>query len=552
MRRGEVVLRRVNHSELSLFLKFLKPYKGKIYLILMSQLVIIGCSISVPYILGKIIHDLEIRHISVQNLILSLILLVTIYFIWDALQIFVDINFERVNKGVENDIRAFCYANILNSPMAKFHKKSEGEIITRVIRDTEKIEKTFSSVFQLFDAITNTVAIIVMMIVVSHLLAFIMIALYIVIILIHRIMAKPLKELYTKYKRSEEMLLIDLRNQLTGFLTTKIFSLEEKSIELLKKRNDENLKRHVNIATRVSIVKNVNFFSSSIFRVLTVVIGGILYLYKLANIGQIFTLNTYAIQMTYELRTIIEIDIILRDIKTSFTRIIAFLNEFKMADDGKGTVIDRIESITFKDVSFEYEGKKLFNHLNFDFKKGTVVGIKGQNGSGKTTLTYLICGFYKPKGIFVNGISNQFISENEMMRHTSYVLQNVHLFPATVLDNLTCFKNMDIEKVHEVCQSIGLHEKIMKLPDGYMTMVDEKNMNLSGGEKQLIAVARALLKEADILILDEINSALDPETENELLKNIQTYFKNKIVFIISHREKIFNMCDQIIHLSPNG
>lgn len=111
---------------------------------------------------------------------------------------------------------------------------------------------------------------------------------------------------------------------------------------------------------------------------------------------------------------------------------------------------------------------------------------------------------------------------------------------------------MDIEKVYEVCQSIGLHEKIMKLPDGYRTMVDEKNMNLSGGEKQLMAVARALLKEADILILDEINSALDPETENELLKNIQMYFKNKIVFIISHREKIFNMCDQIIHLSPNG
>jgi ABC-type multidrug transport system fused ATPase/permease subunit len=545
-------MKKTGDSELGLFLKFLKPYKGKIYLILLSQLVIIGCSISVPYILGQIIHDLEIRHISVQSLILSLILLAAIYFIWDALQIFVDINFERVNKGVENDIRAFCYSNILNSPMAKFHKKSEGEIITRVIKDTEKIEKTFSSVFQLFDAITNTIAIIVMMIVVSRLLAIIIIALYVVIIFIHRIMAKPLKELYTKYKHSEEMLLIDLRNQLTGFLTTKIFSLEEKSIELLKKRNDENLKRHVNIGTRVSIVKNVNFFSSSIFRVLTVVIGGILYLYKLANIGQIFTLNTYAIQMTYELRTIIEIDIILRDIKTSFTRIIAFLNEFKMADDGKGTVIDRIERITFKDVSFEYEGKKLFNNLNFDFKKGTVVGIKGQNGSGKTTLTYLICGFYKPKGIFVNGISNQFISENEMMRHTSYVLQNVHLFPATVLDNLTCFKNMDIEKVYEVCKSIGLHEKIMRLPDGYMTMVNEKNMNLSGGEKQLIAVARALLKEADILILDEINSALDPETENELLKNIQTYFKNKIVFIISHREKIFNMCDQIINLSPNG
>jgi ABC-type multidrug transport system fused ATPase/permease subunit len=545
-------MKKTGDSELGLFLKFLKPYKGKIYLILLSQLVIIGCSISVPYILGKIIHDLEIRHISVQSLILSLILLAAIYFIWDALQIFVDINFERVNKGVENDIRAFCYSNILNSPMAKFHKKSEGEIITRVIKDTEKIEKTFSSVFQLFDAITNTIAIIVMMIVVSRLLAIIIIALYVVIIFIHRIMAKPLKELYTKYKHSEEMLLIDLRNQLTGFLTTKIFSLEEKSIELLKKRNDENLKRHVKIGTRVSIVKNVNFFSSSIFRVLTVVIGGILYLYKLANIGQIFTLNTYAIQMTYELRTIIEIDIILRDIKTSFTRIIAFLNEFKMADDGKGTVIDRIERITFKNVSFEYEGKKLFNNLNFDFKKGTVVGIKGQNGSGKTTLTYLICGFYKPKGIFVNGISNQFISENEMMRHTSYVLQNVHLFPATVLDNLTCFKNMDIEKVYEVCKSIGLHEKIMRLPDGYMTMVNEKNMNLSGGEKQLIAVARALLKEADILILDEINSALDPETENELLKNIQTYFKNKIVFIISHREKIFNMCDQIINLSPNG
>lgn len=534
---------------MNLFYKFFKPYRSKIYLVIVSKLIIIACSVFVPYYLGRIISKLEKGEVDMQFLLISFSVFVLIYFFWDFLQIFIDITFENINKSIENDIREYCYRNIIYSPMSKFHNISEGELITKIIRDTEKIEKTFSNLFEFGVLIITTVGMVIMMFVTNVILASIVLALFLVIILSHKVLSRPLEKMYGAYKNSEELLLTDLRNQLTGFLTTKIFNLEGRSLKLLKTRNEENLSHHVKVGTKVSIIKNINFFISSLFRVLTVIIGGALYIVNLATIGQIFTLNTYAIQMTYSLRTLIDIDIILKDIKNSFKRIDDFIQEFNGGDQDGTIELENINYIKFDNVNFNYDEKPLFNNLNFKGEKGDVIAIKGSNGSGKTSLTYLICGFYKPHNIYYNEIPNSSVSEKEIMKHTSYALQNTHLFPDTVMNNLTCFKDKDTDKVIQVCKDIGLHKKIMSFSNGYETIVDEKNMNLSGGEKQLISLARALIKDTDVLILDEINSAIDVDTEKEIIENLPYYFKDKIVFIISHKKNIFQLCNKEIMLS---
>jgi ABC-type multidrug transport system fused ATPase/permease subunit len=444
-------------------------------------------------------------------------------------------------------IRCFCYEKILNANIVMIQGRSEGEIITKVIRDTEKLEKAFSNLFALGMSIARTIALITMLIITNAVLASVIVFLFCIIVLIQKISSKSLKQYYITYKNSEEKLLSDFKNQIAGFFTIKVFSLEDKSLSILKERNEKNLKNHIGTSRKVSIVKNMNFFISSIFTISTVFLGGLLYIGKRINIGQIFSMYTYSIQLASELRNIIEVDIILKDITSSFKRIIDFSREFDNNNENTDKIED-IDKVEFRNVNFMHGEKVIFSDLNFKASKNQIVGLRGQNGSGKTTLTYLICGFYKPEGVLINDIPIQSFSEKEILKNVSYVLQNTFLFPTSIMDNLTCFGEIDKEKVYEVCKRLGIHEKIMTFSEGYNTIVNEKNLNLSGGEKQLIALARAILKESDILILDEMNSAMDESVEDKIYENIKEFFRNKIVFIISHRQKLFDMCDYIIDL----
>lgn len=542
----------MKYTSLKDFSRFLVPYKKAILWILFFQLVVIASSLSIPYFLGNVLHSLEIKTVTVRLLLHYFLIMALMYIVWNVAAAILNIIFEKVNKSVENDIRSFCYKRILNSSMEKMQAKSEGEIITKVIRDTEKVEKAFSNLFDLGNSIMHSLALIVAMFYVNMTLASIVLLMFIIIVVVHRIMEKPLKALFKDYKLSEENLLTALKNQISGFLTIKVFSLEKKSIESLKAKNKVNLDNHIKISTKVSIIKNFNFFLSSIFRISSIIIGGLIYLVQRINIGQIFSVYNYSILLSNELRNIIEIDIVLEDIILSFRRVMEFMEEFDEVPAATEHFLGKVNKVEFRNVSFQYNEKQIFKNLSFKAEKGNIIGIRGQNGSGKTTLMYLLCGFYKAKGIFLNDQPSLGFSERQILERVSFALQNVHLFPASILENLTCFGEVDENVVYKVCKKIGLHDKIIKLTDGYQTIVNEKNLNLSGGEKQLISLARALLKGSDLLILDEINSALDARTEEELMSNILDLFGDRIVLIISHRDKVFQLCDFVINLDDSG
>lgn len=536
------------HSNYSFLFRFIKPQYKSIVLLSLLELVTIVVSVTIPYFLSTTINSLENNFATVSSLLRNFLIIVILYLIWDAINIFSNIKFAVVNKDIQKGLRKFCYEKIFNSSISLVESKSEGEIIQKLLKDTDKLEKAFTNLFYLIVSIIHIIALLIAMLCINKVVTLILLSFFIFIILIQRIFSSRLKNAYLNYKFSEEELMKTFKNFLSGFMNIKIFSLERKCLNILDETCNENLKNHRKINEISSLYSNLNFFIVSIFRISSLIIGDFIYiLNKSISIGQIFAIYSYAIQMTTQLRSIIDMDIILKDIETSLGRVESFIAEFE-SPEIYTDMNEPINKITANNVNFKYKDNYIFKDLSFEFNKNDVVGIIGRNGSGKSSLMKVLCGFYKVDNMLFNATPQSQLNESSILKKISYVPQHIYLFPESIMANISCFGRLSEEDVYKVCKDLNIHNKILSLPEGYDTILDEKNSNLSGGEKQVICIARALLKESDILILDEITSALDTSMEENIIENIKKYYANKIVFIISHKDNIFKQCTHMINI----
>ena len=212
------------------------------------------------------------------------------------------------------------------------------------------------------------------------------------------------------------------------------------------------------------------------------------------------------------------------------------------------------DEIIFEDVSFSYGDNEVLSHIDTAIKAGSFTAIIGPSGSGKTTLCQLIPRFFEVKKgrILIGGADIRHIPTEELMSKISVVFQKVYLFEDTILNNIRFGKpTATLEEVRAVAKAARCDDFIMALPEGYDTLVQEGGNNLSGGEKQRISIARAILKDAPIIILDETTSALDTENEHEVLAAIEELTENKTVIMIAHRIKTVEKADHIIAIE-NG
>ena len=231
------------------------------------------------------------------------------------------------------------------------------------------------------------------------------------------------------------------------------------------------------------------------------------------------------------------------------------------AKDDKGTLImgDEIESLAFKNVSFKYPGSDLYvlKNISFDIRGGEKISIVGLNGAGKTTLIKLLCRLYKPNEgeILVNGHNIFDYDYKSYMEKIAAVFQDYKLLAFTIGENITCNDKEDNYKTMDLIEEVGLKEKIEELTDGVNSILgrfyDDKGVELSGGERQKIAIARALYKNAPLVILDEPTSALDPLAEAEIYEHFNTLVGGKTAIYISHRMSSSVFCDRIL-LIENG
>lgn len=236
-----------------------------------------------------------------------------------------------------------------------------------------------------------------------------------------------------------------------------------------------------------------------------------------------------------------------------------FMELMNLPDEGEASgdvpFSGPVESIVFEDVDFAYPGggKKVLDHVSFAVEKGEKIAVVGLNGAGKTTLIKLLCRLYRPQGgrILVNGRNILEYDYPSYMRQLAAVFQDYRLFAFTIEENVSCRDaGQDEETVRELLSQVGLSEKMEELPQGIHTRLgkayDEKGTELSGGQQQKVAIARALYKDASLIILDEPTSALDPLAEAEIYENFNDLAGGKTALYISHRMSSSVFCDKVL------
>ena len=339
---------------------------------------------------------------------------------------------------------------------------------------------------------------------------------------------------------------------INSYATNKSLRIEESNIneidELLKNTTKEILKYNKIIYIHKYLFSFVSFFTTLVI----VYIGGTNIASGMSSLALIILFRNYMSELDSRINIIVEFK---NEATNNYNSYMKIYNMVKSEKEKKESTakLENVRNIKFNHVKMSYDGKnEILEDINFEVNRPMKIALVGKSGCGKTTLVNLIPRFYDITGgkILINDKNYLEYDLNSLRENIGYVFQEPAIFHMSIMDNIKYGNNREIsdDEVIEVCKKIGLHDKITSLEEGYNTPIDIYTDKISYGEKQLLNFARAILKNTDILILDEVTSNLDLEFEQKVIKATQEVLKNKFSFIIAHRLKTIKEADLIIFI----
>lgn len=342
-----------------------------------------------------------------------------------------------------------------------------------------------------------------------------------------------------------------INEYIESYSTTKTLRLEEINMneinDILAKSKEKYLKTNKVLALHTSLFAILTFSAV----ILTLIIGGNEIVLGVGVASTIMLLVDYINDINSHMQSLLNHAHGVISKYNAFLRIFKVIELSQEVDNGTEN-LDKIKSIEFDNVKMSYDGENvILENINLKIDKPMTVAIVGKSGSGKTTLVNLIPRFYEllEGKILINDIDYNNYKLSELRKNISYVFQEPVILNMSIKDNLIYgLNNISFEEIKNICKKLGLDNKILSLPNGYDTIINAKTDLLSFGEKQLLSYARAILKNGDIVILDEVTSNLDLKFEQNIIEANKTLLKGKIAFIIAHRLNTIKKADLIIFI----
>lgn len=355
----------------------------------------------------------------------------------------------------------------------------------------------------------------------------------------------------TQRQRAQESLVESVLEYIQGMNVVKSFGLEKDNNQSIQKKIDDSCAKALNIEYHVVPWSAFRQLIVRIFTIVLMISTVKFYLQGNMNIVYCLLMLVVSFMIYMDLENAGNMSDLLQMLGASIDKVNSIDDTPTMDIDGKN-LKSLNSSIEFKDVSFSYDDKKILDHINLTIPAKTTTAIVGPSGGGKTTLCNLIARFFDIDSgeILLGGYNVKDYKLDNLMDNISMVFQNVYLFQDTIENNIKFGKNNATHaEVVEAAKKACCHDFIMELPNGYDTVIGEGGGTFSGGQKQRISIARAMLKDAPIIILDEATANVDPENERELQKAIEELTHDKTIIMIAHRLKTVRNADQIIVLS---
>ena len=493
-----------------------------------------------------------------QAVSMPILLLLAIYVIKSILTYIkmLVMNF-TVSRHFTANIRIQMSDKIKMLPVSYVDKTEPGQLLSRIVSDVSDMGNTIHQVIDtLIMGVFQVIAMMVMMIIINWQLALVVIGVVPISMVLATIIGGKSSKHFTKEREIVEKYYVQLEETYSGYATVKAYGLEsdveDEAASINKKMAESTSKGHTLIGMMVPVVT----FTSSITYALICLLGGYLAINGILSLGGVIAILLYSKQFSQPLNQIAQGMGYMQKVKVSAKRVYEMLDHEEM-EVIEGEMPKEIEGhVKFEDVNFSYrKDKPLIENLNIDIKKGQKVAIVGPTGAGKTTIVNLLMRFYDIQSghIYIDGVDINTVSRESVRDLFSMVLQETWLFKGTVFENITYAKEgATLEEVMEACDHAYADHFIRALPDGYDTMLDEGTSNLSGGQKQLLTIARAFLSARELLILDEATSNVDTRTEILIQKAMDKLMKDKTAFVIAHRLSTIANADLILVINDGS
>ena len=541
-----------------LWVKKRNDLKVRVVFSILCMIISKGFSIITPIILGKTVDSLPDLNNNNEYIVITISLIIAygltriFSFIFGELR---DTFFSKVSQNAIKSLSLKVFKHVHSLPL-KFHlDKQTGSLSRCIDRGTKGVDFLLRRIF--FNIIPTLIEIVLVSIILLSLYGFNFSFVIILTIIIYIIFTFKITTWRIKFRRqmnnADNLISTKIVDSLINYETVKYFGNETHEYVRL----NQSLKKYekANNSSRYSL-SFLNIFQTIIIMV-GIVIMLIMSAYEIKNqtisVGAFIVINAYMLQLYQPLNFL---GLVYREIKQSLIdmeNLFALLDEkVEVSESKKNIILNSKMCISFKNVSFFYDKRrKILNNITFVVPHGRKTAIVGETGAGKSTISRLFFNFYKPSSgkIYVNNQDLIKISKESLRDVIGVVPQDTVLFNDSIYYNIKYGKpGAKKEEIIHASKNANIHDFIMSLPHRYDTIVGERGLKLSGGEKQRVSIARTLLKNPKILFFDEATSALDLNTEKEIQKNLESISKNKTTLIITHRLSTIINSDNIIFL----
>ncbi|MBM6820007.1 ABC transporter ATP-binding protein [Clostridium saudiense] len=502
------------------------------------------------YTIDKFIETGDMKGLAFICIILVLMYLVNIFSTY-----YQNIVMVKISQRVSAKIRKELFTALQKLPLKYFDNNSSGDLMSRLTNDVDNINTTLSqSVTQLFSGIINVVGMLIAMLLLSPILTLIGMITVPLTFIATKTLVKKTQSFFVKQQRELGNLNGYIEEMVSGQKVVLLFSEEEKVKEEFSEIN-ERLTKSAIIAQGVSsFMGPINNFINNISYLIISVVGGYLILKgSEITVGIVFSFLLYMRNFTRPINEIMNLFNTIQGALAGAERVFEVIDEEKEKDKDNAVNIDNIEGhVELRGVTFSYSnGKEILKNVSLEAKKGEVIAIVGPTGAGKTTIVNLLTKFYDIDSgeILIDGKNIDEITRESLRKTVAMVLQDTYLFSETVSENIR-YGRLDAsdEEVIEAAKMADAHHFIKQLPQGYDTVLSDNGGNLSQGQRQLLAIARAILSNASILILDEATSSIDTRTEVLIQNAMLKLMEGKTTFVIAHRLSTIRNADKILAL----
>ncbi|MGG1678575.1 ABC transporter ATP-binding protein [Neobacillus sp. NRS-1170] len=548
---------------------YLKPHKLQLLAVLVTAIISTVFAIVSPKIMGKATTKLFeglMRKLSgvpgakidfdyIGQIILLLIGLYILSAIFSYIQQYI---MAGVAQKTVYSLRKEVLDKLNRLPLKYFDSRTHGEILSRAVNDVDNISTTLQqSLTQLITSVVTIVGVIVMMLTISPLMTLIVVVTLPLSFVATASIAKKSQTFFKGQQKSLGQLNGHVEEMYTGHKVVKVFGHEKKSIEKFEEINEQLYQSGWKAQFVSGMIMPLMSFINNIGYVLVSVAGGILVTKRAIEIGDIQAFIQYARQFAQPITQTAMIANVIQSTIASAERVFEILDEAEEVPESIAAkeILDSKGEVKFDHVSFGYkENETLIGDMNIDVKPGQRVAIVGPTGAGKTTLINLLMRFYEINSgkILIDGIDTRDLKREHLRSLFGMVLQDTWLFNSTIRDNIAYGREgATEEEIVAAAKAANADHFIRTLPDGYDTILNEEASNISQGQKQLLTIARALLANPAILILDEATSSVDTRTEVQIQRAMNRLMQGRTSFIIAHRLSTIRDADLILVMN-NG